>query len=287
MQPEEIHRPHNRKDGVIMDLRRVLAVLAAVVTAQVIPTLPAAAQQVGTQMVSGLPWRSGASADPPFGTWRGRPLDVRVVGVQHDTWAQMLKQLSGGFFWKNCSQTPLCVVSLAMFPRSNAGQHQQCKGGSFDENHRQIADRIAAVRSNAIVRLGWEANSSGSHPWRIRSVSDIEPYRGCFQRLARIHKARGLRIEWTDAKNGPIDELASYPGDDVVDFWGVHYYDSGPKKSTQATWDSYVGRTGYGLNWWLAQAKQRGKKLAVPEWGVWKNGEPNPDNPVYIADMFR
>jgi hypothetical protein len=25
----------------------------------------------------------------------------------------------------------------------------------------------------------------------------------------------------------------------------------------------------------------------VPEWGVWKNGEPNPDNPVYIADMFR
>ena len=24
----------------------------------------------------------------------------------------------------------------------------------------------------------------------------------------------------------------AYPGDDVVDLWGVHYYDSGPDKNT-------------------------------------------------------
>ena len=34
-----------------------------------------------------------------------------------------------------------------------------------------------------------------------------------------------------------------YPGDDVVDLWGVHYYDTGPQKSTQAIWDQYYDAT--------------------------------------------
>ena len=30
-----------------------------------------------------------------------------------------------------------------------------------------------------------------------------------------------------------------YPGDDLVDLWGVHYYDTGPEKNTQAIWNKY------------------------------------------------
>jgi hypothetical protein len=55
----------------------------------------------------------------------------------------------------------------------------------------------------------------------------------------------------------------------VVDFWGLHYYDSGknPKQQSDA---------------WLAKAKAHGKKLNFPEWGVWQNG----DNAAYIKAMF-
>jgi hypothetical protein len=42
-------------------------------------------------------------------------------------------------FRTNCQETPLCVVSLAMFPKSAAGQFAPCAGGSFDANHREMA----------------------------------------------------------------------------------------------------------------------------------------------------
>ena len=45
--------------------------------------------------------------------------------------------------------------------------------------------------------------------------------------------------------------LAMYPGDDVVDVVGVHYYDSGPEKSTQALWDQYYNATYNGGPWGL------------------------------------
>ena len=37
--------------------------------------------------------------------------------------------------------------------------------------------------------------------------------------------------------------MQMYPGDDVVDIMGVHYYDSGPEKNTQSTWDQYYNAT--------------------------------------------
>ena len=230
----------------------------------------ATATEVGTTIVSGLTWHSGASAPDSFGTWRGRPLDVRVVFLNHDTWDQMLTQLRGAFFRQNCGQTPLCVVSLAMFPRNLPGQFQQCAGGSFDVTHKQIATLIAATRPTAIVRIGWEANSSGNHPWRIGTQANIDPYINCFRDLAPIYQAAGLRTEWTVAKGGTVDAYSTYPGDDVVDFWGLHYYDSGsnPKQEIGA---------------WLALAKSHGKILNVPEWGIWMNG----DDVAYIQNMFQ
>src|SRR4051794_35657663 len=105
-------------------MRSLLALpgLALGLLAPALATTAAAADDgVGTPILSGLPWRSGASAEDGFGAWRGRPLDARVVFLRHDTWDQMLRQLRGGYFRANCAQTPLCVVSVAMFPRNLAG----------------------------------------------------------------------------------------------------------------------------------------------------------------------
>src|SRR4051794_28874715 len=84
------------------------------------------------------------------------------------------------------------------------------------------------------------------------------------------------------------------PGDDVVDLWGVHYYDSGPQKGTQALWDQYYGLSDNGGPWgigaWLAAAQAHGKELGVGEWGLWRQdgqAAPAADDPVYIDNMYR
>jgi hypothetical protein len=84
-----------------------------------------------------------------------------------------------------------------------------------------------------------------------------------------------------------------YPGSDVVDIIGVHYYDSGPEKRTQALWDQYYKATANGDPWglgpWLAFARAHGKRLGVGEWGIWDQGVPASvaDDPVYIDNMAR
>ena len=106
-----------------------------------------------------------------------------------------------------------------------------------------------------------------------------------------------IKVEWTNSKktsNDSIHVLDMNPGDDVVDLWGVHYYDSGPEKNTQKLWDKYYGMTfnggPWGLGTWLAAAQQHGKKLAVSEYAVWQQGgltAAQADDPVYVDNMYR
>ena len=249
-----------------------LAALAALALGLLAPA-PASAAGVDTPNVSGLPWRSGVSINPfeergDFAAWRGRPLDVRVAFVEHDTWDKLTSQLRGPQFRRECRATPLCVVSLAMFPKSAAGQFRQCAGGSFDANHRALARLIADARRGAVVRIGWEANGGASHPWRIGRASNVEPYKGCFRRLARIHKQAGLRVEWANSKGQTFPYMETYPGDDVVDLWGLHQYDNDTRGIQFADY--------------VAAAARRGKKVGIGEWGLRING----DNPAYVRRMF-
>lgn len=277
---------------------RTLAALGAALGALAAPMSAPSAANIDSPILSGLPWRSGASADPDFGTWRGRRLDVRVVFIEHDSFDMMRKKLKGNQLRTNAAQTPQAVVSLAMLPRDRPGQHEACAGGEFDDEYREFGMLLVEAGAGAaVVRLGWEANGGpGNHPWGISDAAEVDDYIGCFRReaLALKSAAPNLKIEWTNAKKGqlPISVLETYPGDDVVDIWGAHFYDTGPRKATQAVWDDYVVRENrrggpWGLATWLREAKARGKKLAVSEWGMWNNGDPAPpDDPVYIENMY-
>ena len=143
----------------------------------------------------------------------------------------MNKKLTSSTFRSNCTQTPLCAISMAPFPDNMAGQFQQCAGGQFDANHKKYAGLMAnVVRGTGIVRLAWEPDGGSGHALGMRTTSNLAPFKSCFRRLAAIYRAAGLRVEWAVSKNCIFgDLLASYPGDDVVDFWGLHYYDSGNK----------------------------------------------------------
>ena len=124
--------------------------------------------------------------------------------------------------------------------------------GAFDSYYRQFG-RLMVLdgAGQAVVRLGIEPNvGSTGHPWGVDSVDQIPDWVGCFRHEAAALKAvaPNLKIEWTMAKRGklPVSALSLYPGDDAVDLFGVHYYDTGPVKSTQALWDRYYQATLYG-----------------------------------------
>jgi hypothetical protein len=276
-------------------LRRLSAVLLTLATMPLAGT--SRATDVATPIVSGLTWRSGANGDDDFGGWRGRPLDMRGLYPAHKSWQAIINYTRNSYFKSRCNQTPLCVISLPMFPHNVVAQFQACAGGSFDTNYRLIATNIAAARKSGVsVRIGWEANGPKHRPWHIRDYNDVAPYKACWRRIAGILKAAspGILAEWSNAKKGSLsfNVMETYPGDDVVDIISAQGHDSGPRKSTQAIWDTYANKTWkggpWGINTWLAEAKKHGKKFAVPEWAVWRDGYPgDPDNPVYIANMFR
>lgn len=256
----------------------------------------------GSPRVSGLAWRSGASCSQyGFTSWRGRALDVYVGFVEHATWDRMFQHLRSNWFKGVVQRSPQPVVSMPMMPHSAKRQHGACAAGQFDSNFRQFGQLLTqAGAGRAIVRLGWEAGiGSDSHPWGIDSAGVIPVYQKCFQRLARALKqgGPGLKIEWTNSKKGGLSVpiMRSYPGDDVVDVFGVHYYDNIPKLDSERAWSGMYSATKgegapLGIGAWLKEAQKHGKKLAVPEWGVAAVGGDGPsktDNPIYIDMMHR
>jgi hypothetical protein len=251
-------------------------------------------------IVSGLAWRSGASCgSPEFEAWRGRRMDVTAIGIRQRSFELMAASLQDPVFRARVASTPQPVVNIPLLPKTEFKQHAACAAGRFDAPFRQLGGLLVqAGAGNAILRLGWEANiGSGSHAWGIDTAAEIPNYVRCFRRVAAQLKltAPRVKIEWTNAKasNLPVSVLAANPGDDVTDLWGLHYYDVNGQFRTQALWNAFYQSTRFGgpqgIGRWLAEARAHGKRLGVPEWGVWNRSvaAAAADDPVYIQNMFR
>lgn len=247
---------------------------------------------------SGLAWRSGSSCpETGIGNWRGRPLDVTVTFTGIRTWDAITANINSATFRSRAGATPQFVVTMPMLPTSEDGRLASCAAGAFDGRFRELGALLARNGAGrAVVRLGWEANHV-SRPYAPAAEAEIPAYVGCFRREAAALRAAapGLRIEWTMGRRStvPFAVTRMYPGDDAVDHLGVHYYDNvAPKMATQSAWDQHYAATykggPAGLGTWLREAKARGKKLAVSEWGVWDQGSvAAADNPLYVANMHR
>ena len=286
---------------------RLSRVPLLLVVTSLITLTAAVGAAAGAPTVSGLPWRSGATKGGDcLATLRGRPHDVLASYLPKGSFAFMTAasgELAGTGL---AAQAPLWVVSVPLLTDSTAGQFSACAAGAFDRYWRQIGANLRrAGARTTIVRLGWEANS-GSHAWGVTSPGQVPAYRACWRHAAAQLKATApaVLLDWTNSKRTPntaihvlplhMGDVAMYPGDDVVDLWGVHYYDSGPKMSTQALWDAAYTRTSggepWGLGTWLQAAKDHGKLLGIGEWGVWRHPGQTAtvaDDPVYIDNMHR
>lgn len=272
-------------------LRSFLMVVVAT-AALVAVRQPGSAVEISWPIRSGLPWRSGVSgAYDGFEKWRGRSLDVYVAWHPHRTWEEF-REANANLIGNRLHGEPgRLSMGIAMIPKSHRGQFAECARGDFDDNYRVVAEKLVGWgRRDAILRIGWEANGSG-FPWNMKD--DVENYIACFRRIVEVMRevSEDFVIEWTMKKDseGPRSIAEAWPGDDVVDIVGIDYYDGFPAYDSVAAWqgDFMSRKKGgpRGLGAWLEFARSKGKKLAVPEWGIRKQKGASTDNPLFITQM--
>lgn len=298
--------PASRRGDGVAGGRSVLAGLPPRLDAPLLPaaaTTPVAERRTSPwpgPYPSGLPWRSGSScAEADFEAWRGRKLDSHVVFVWHDTWQQMIDRLSSDYYRNVVRRSPQPVVSIAMLPRSEQSQHARCAAGEFDGYFKRFGRILRQIGAgHAIVRIGWEPNiGAASHPWGIDTAEEVPDYVACFRREAAALRstAPDVEIEWTLAKASiwPFSVLDAYPGDAYVDVIGTHYYSVNDQFSTDERWNRFSRNKLYGgpqgLRAWVPVVTAAGKRLSVPEWGVWAR-EVTPaeaDLPRYVENMYK
>jgi hypothetical protein len=276
----------------MLRLRTILALACLVIL-----STPAAASR------SGLPWPSGASSGPDaLEALRGRPLDLGTVFMRpKDGWAELVA--SADWARRPASRYGTVAVALPMLPESARGQLARCARGDFDHHMRAVGQKlVAAGAATGLIRLGWEANRPGSFAWAAEG--DGRSWVACYRRWAdqlRGTKGQRFRFVWNMAAQGRFPATRIWPGSSYVDIVGVQYFDQCPSSRTEADWHERHHRMGpegtpYGLGSWLAWAKNKGKKLAVPEWGI--GGErscsgglrPGWDNAMFVrkmAEFFR
>lgn len=255
------------------------------------PSLP------GT-ILSGLPWRSGGTADTAqsltnnqaFGTWRGKPIDVMLTFTSRNNgWGPITAP--SYIFDRTAGWAGTPVISQPLFP-SNAVNLSACASGAYNANWRAFGSyMVQRGRPKSIVRLGWEFNGTFMYWYG----SNTENWKNCFRQAATSIRATDpqVLIDWTiNAHGTPAaacggDSWNCYPGDEYVDIVGIDNYDHYPPSPNQSAWNSMCnGKEGpcYMANF----ARQHGKWLGVGEWGVVsKAGVPGgKDNPFYIQKMW-
>ncbi|WP_307874785.1 glycoside hydrolase family 26 protein [Frankia nepalensis] len=247
---------------------------------------------------TGVTWVSGANANHPEDTelWReftGRDVDLAMMFVTRSSWDTVVSPE-----WPLNAYTPdkwpgQFSVAVPMWPVQDGqyplGNERECAAGEYDEYWAEFGRNLQKYgRGDAIVRLGWEFNGN----WFKWYPEDSETWEECFRRevTAIRSTAPDVQIDWTmtmgrdEMPNGD-NVWAAYPGDEYVDIIGIDYYDMYPPKPTQETWNRTCVKPS-GLCTVVKEARARGKKFSVPEWGVVSGEGGGGDNPFFIEKMY-
>jgi hypothetical protein len=232
-------------------------------------------------------WSSGASGDAAedgsFGAWRGERLTV--VGTWSDTTAQSQTDIDSLDAWRNWNaDIDIAVGALAQgesWAQAAAGAYS----GRWTRAIRNIKAKRAGRSGTTYIRFAHEMTGDW-FAWKVTSGSAADfktSWRMFHDILEREFPQAKLVFSPNDgnASGVPLDQI--WPGDDVVDVVGPDSYDGYPDKTNEALWDEAFMSTHdgpQGLGAWRVFAKEHGKPMAVPEWGLQFS-----DNPFYITKM--
>ncbi|MCD5350863.1 hypothetical protein LR393_12385 [Kineosporia mesophila] len=179
--------------------------------------------------------------------------------------------------------------------------------GEYDRYFKALAQNLVAHgQGDSIIRLGWEFNVGGWtwHPKPDDNGDFVTYWRRIVKAMRAVPGAEGLKFDWNVNNGGDTyDSTVYYPGKKYVDYIGVDVYDISweedaypyPAECTsacrlshqEAAWANILDAR-FGLVFWSDFAESQGKKLSLPEWGLWErpDGHGGGDNPYFIQQMY-
>ena len=237
-----------------------------------------------------------------FEAWLGRDVAYAVDFSDRQTWADIAQPQERIDAWKDASYRK--VYSLALLPVDPADTIERGATGEYNGYYADLAQRlVAAGQDDAILRLGWEFNLPDSR-WATDDPAAFIEYWRQIVTTMRAQSGQHFQFDW-NPNNGDsvIDAVNYYPGSDFVDYIGVDAYDvswaSGgypyPENCDEVcrtahqkvAWDESIYGGARGLRFWSGFAKQQGKPMSLPEWGLWQreDGHGGDADPDYLRRM--
>lgn len=256
-----------------------------------------------------------------FGTWRGRPITAALCYPTREAgWGPLISATSGQpGAWKD--KTIVLIVQMPFFPQGGGNTYAAAVRGDYDGQWQQLGRNWAARETAGFARPvfspGWEANHNAMHYWggpggtvkgSEQHFQTYEQYIQTYRRFVATVRGvyPGARFAWVPNGHGSPgfgagkfpagDPRNIYPGDDVVDWIGVDYYDHYPPSPGGTAGANKVdfdveSRKVNGVRWYLDLARAAGKGFAVAEWACDGNnpaaGNGGGDNPSFIANMVK
>lgn len=241
---------------------------------------------------SGLAWSSGvfgndATMPARFEALRGRAVDLvdvhcEAADVGNPYWLRGYTPQSFG------SLVLSCPLTAAQPPAAFEAAGRAMAGRGF-------AGRLARLRPGVEMNLNNEsaATDSNVEQWIARFRTAANAFRkgagaGAIVCLC-VNEGEGDRRIGRPALEHLADVLLR---DGSADELGVDFYDQWPPMPTAAAFDQRTSPGRWGsIGWWADFASQRGRRVAIPEWGVARTdagqwaGHAGGDNPTFITSM--
>jgi hypothetical protein len=243
------------------------------------------------------------SAHTQFEQWLGRAVPYATDyidykgGWQKDFADSRLWLMEPWGNWVRSASGRRLVLGLPMLENSNNGQFDAGTRGDFDSYFSSLGNSLVSNGlGNTIIRLGYEANCNTIGPWQ--ATDNPDGYKQLFRHIVTVMRATpgsAFSFDWTVC-NGlqeghALNSFNSfYPGDDVVNIIGMDVYDMkwmDAGATPQARWQYNTTRS-MGVNELVQFARNHGKSVSFPEWGLYKPGDSfagGGDDPYFIQQM--
>ncbi|MFI7013419.1 glycoside hydrolase family 26 protein [Streptomyces sp. NPDC050164] len=189
--------------------------------------------------------------------------------------------------WRRERDDRMLVLNVPMMERNEEGLSddevrallRRGAAGEFDGHYRRLAERLVALGvPDTVLVLGWEMNGT---TYTHRCGPDPEAWKAYWNRIVTaMRSVTGQQFRFDFAPSRGRDAIPwteCYPGDATVDIIGMDSYD-------QPQGLSFEGQVTepYGLQDHVDFAKEHGKPISYPEWGLFRNG----DNAEYMRRML-
>ena len=210
-------------------------------------------------------------------------------------WTAMtrLKQLRFLASWRGRGYR--LVLAVPLIPTKD-GQAQGTVAagatGNYDARFTTLARTLVAYGlSNAVLRLGWAFNVTGS-AWAVSDSSDAALFAAYFRNVVTTMRAvpgAHFAFVWNPAPGSTAYDLTlAYPGDAFVDFVGLDLYDQtgAASRDPQRAWAADLDGDN-GLDWLASFSAAHHKPATLPEWGdtIGVGGHGLGDDPAFVAHV--